>query len=386
MEMGIHHKHKPPKAESCLGIGLYSLAGVYGSKDLAEIQRMLLQAIEWGIDFFDVSDQYGPAEEVLGATLKPYRQRIRISTKVGLTANGGRNCSREHILAACHRSLTRLQTDYIDYYQIHFDDPATPILETVSALEELRRAGLIREYNIGHLPVKKVQEYIEKGRPSAVMMELSPLALKQYQQIGPLCTSNGLGIIAMGTSGRGLLTGKIPADQSFPPGDIRRLDPLFQHSLRQSAYRILHKLEQIGSHYGKSPVQVALNWVARQKGVQVVLTGPSTVEHLTENLGALHWTLDGKHSQEFDDFIQAEEEQKYITMFQEITDILQKDLPGAKEQIVCDLIYVISGLIEMEHIEEQAVLPLFQQLMLWNHTASDSAVPRDIQSKLKSLL
>lgn len=84
-----------------LGIGLYSLAGVYGKKDLKKFQHMLRQAVEAGIKYFDVADQYGPAEEVLGETLKNYRQEMIISTKVGLTTDGGRDCSKKYLKKAC---------------------------------------------------------------------------------------------------------------------------------------------------------------------------------------------------------------------------------------------------------------------------------------------
>lgn len=350
---------------SRLGIGLYSLAGVYGQKDLAEVRRMLWQAVERGVTFFDVADQYGPAEEVLGSTLHSARFRIEISTKVGLTEGGGRDCSRQHILEACHRSLQRLRTDYLDYYQIHFDDPDTPIEETVEALEILHRQGLIRRYTIGHLPLKRIKEYAVKGHPAAVMMELSPVALRQYLYGLPLCAEHDLQIIAMGTAARGLLTGRISENRNFPQNDLRRIDPLFSHSLRQSAFRILRKLEEIGDAYHKSPIQVTLNWIMQLDRVDIVLTGPSTMAHLEENLGALDWKLAPADLEELDQSIQTEETWKDEELRKDIRHILTSGLDGEQERVVADLIYVVSALLDLELADESDLLPLFHKIMSW---------------------
>lgn len=348
-----------------LGVGLYSLAGVYGKKDLPEIQRMLVQAVEWGVTFFDVADQYGPAEEVLGSTLHSYRSQIEISTKVGLTDGGGRNCSHRYIQDACQRSLRRLQTDYLDYYQVHFDDPYTPVEETIEALTGLQKQGYIRHYNIGHLPVQKVKEYAIKGDPTAVMMELSPVALRAYRNTYGVCEEHDLWIIAMGTAGRGLLTGQFDAGHRFLPGDLRQIDPLFYHSLGQSAHRVLLHLTQLGHSYGKSSIQVALNWVLHKARVEVVLTGPSTVPHLQENLGALDWVLSPEDSDTLEHFLQVEELWKEQALRHDLEKIVTDPPAPDQEQIIADLVYVFSNLIDLEMADEKEILPLFQEVMEW---------------------
>lgn len=106
-----------------VGIGTYSLSGVYGPKDVQEIKEMIKKAVELGVNFFDTAEGYGHAEEILGDTVKPFREEIIIGTKVGIREGHKPNLSREYVLKACEDSLERLKTDYLDLYQVHFNDP-----------------------------------------------------------------------------------------------------------------------------------------------------------------------------------------------------------------------------------------------------------------------
>lgn len=365
-----------------LGIGLYSLADVYGKKDVEEVKRMLQKAVQLGVKYFDVADQYGPAEEVLGSTLKAYRKDIIISTKVGLTIDGGRDCSKEYLVKACNRSLKKLQTDYIDIYQIHFDDPMTPIEETIEALEELKSLGKIKEYSIGHLTRDRVLEYIEKGNPAYLMMELSPVSLLLYSKLSSVCAKNQIEIISMGSTGRGIITGKIKPGHRFDPGDIRNMDPLFQRGLFQSALKVLHRLEELAAKYGKTPVQIGLNWVMNQPAVSLVLVGPSTVAHLEENFGSSEVKLSELDFKHLNSFIFAEEKKREKIIEQDIVEILASKLSDEKIEIVADLVYVISGLVEADKVSEKDILPLFQKLMAWYKSGSDLTKIRNIKREL----
>ena len=133
-------------------MGTYSLSGVYGSKDIEKFRRMIKRAFKLGANFFDTAEGYGDAEKILGETVESFREEIIIATKVGIRKGFEPNLSRKYVLKACDRSLKRLKTDYIDLYQVHFNDPVTPIGEVVKTLEELVDMGKIRYYGIGHLP------------------------------------------------------------------------------------------------------------------------------------------------------------------------------------------------------------------------------------------
>ena len=113
---------------------------------------MLRRAYDLGVTFFDTAGNYGDAEAVLGEAVRPFRNEVILATKVGSPEGAPPRLDREAVEAACRRSLQRLGTDRIDLLQVHFDDPGTPVEETVAALEGLRAAGLIRHYGVGHLP------------------------------------------------------------------------------------------------------------------------------------------------------------------------------------------------------------------------------------------
>jgi len=159
-----------------IGIGCYALGGAYGKKDPEQFIGLLRRAYELDVTFFDTADVYGPAEEILGRAVAPFRDRVWIATKAGASPDGKPDCSREHVLSSCEQSLRRLQTDYVDLYQIHFNDPNTPVEETVGALEKLRAAGKIRYYGVGHLPLPRMEAYFATGDVFSALVELSAAA------------------------------------------------------------------------------------------------------------------------------------------------------------------------------------------------------------------
>jgi len=238
---------------SRIGVGCYALSGVYGRKDPDTFRAMLKRALELGVNFFDTADTYGDeAEELLGEVLQPVRKDVIISTKIGIKKGLKANLSYERVKEACEESLKRLKTDYIDIYQIHFDDPSTPVEETLRALEDLVKEGKIRHYGIGHLPKERVLTYLDKGNVFTIMTELSAVARDALTEILPLCSEKGPYIIAFSVTGRGILTGKITENTTFSKGDIRNFDPLFQREHFRSALRIQKQLEKMGKSMEKA--------------------------------------------------------------------------------------------------------------------------------------
>jgi aryl-alcohol dehydrogenase-like predicted oxidoreductase len=189
------------------------------------------------------------------------------------------------VLASCEQSLDRLNTDHIDLYQVHFDDPDTPVEETVGALDQLKAAGKIRHYGVGHLPTSRMAAYFATGQVFSALAELSAVARSARKRILLLCREQDVGLIAFSTTGRGLLAGQIGPQTTFEEGDLRRIDPLFQRERLASGLRIAQRFRTLGAQYGKTPAQAAIAWVLAQPGVLCALTGPSTLPHLEENLG-----------------------------------------------------------------------------------------------------
>jgi aryl-alcohol dehydrogenase-like predicted oxidoreductase len=349
------------KKLSEIGIGGYALSGVYGEKDTGEFVDVVRTAHDKGVTFFDVADIYGPAEEILGKAVAPFRDRVWVATKVGWSTEGKPDCSFEHILASCDRSLERLGTDYIDLYQIHFNDPATPVEETLGALEKLRSVGKIRHYGIGHLPPDRMEAFFSLGNVFSALVELSAVSRSSCQRILPVCQQHGVHVIGFSTTGRGLLTGKIAPAHTFEDGDIRNLDPLFQRERFDSGLRVLEEIRGLGERHGKTPVQVAISWVLAQPGVICALTGPSTEAHLVENLGASAFTLTSEDLRELEEFFEVEDSRLHVEQIQSIRAILTQPLDELNG--FTDLVYVLETLVETGQAKEEEILPFFLKLM-----------------------
>jgi len=154
---------------SVIGYGCYGLSGAYGPVDEEAFSRTIRAAFEQGVNFFDTAEGYGGAEAFLGKAVAPFRDQVYIATKLS-GESGSPDLSFQAVQQACEASLERLNMEVIDLYQIHFDDPETPILETIAALEELVKHGKIRKYGLCHLSLDSVKEYAESGDPFSVLM------------------------------------------------------------------------------------------------------------------------------------------------------------------------------------------------------------------------
>ncbi len=367
-----------------IGVGLYALAGVYGKKDVNEFKRMLLSAVELGVNFFDTAEGYKDAECVLGEVMNPYREDVYIATKVGIKEGMKPNLTQDYITKACEKSLKRLQTAYIDVYHVHFDDPSTPVEETVEALEILVHEGKIRHYGVGHLPVDKVEEYCKTGNVFSVLMELSAVSRTARETVLPLCQKYNAGGIAFSTTGRGLLTGRFTTVPAFEPGDIRHLDPLFRRENFQSGLRIAQKIAELGKEYKKTPAQVALAWVLSQPGIICALSGPSTVVHLEENVNGSGWSLSPEHLNELEALFNKEDLWLKKEQTLSIKKILSHPLPEFSDAFK-DLVYVMETAITLELVQEKEILPLFYQLFELR-TKQDVKELQTIQDQLRDII
>ncbi|NIW45388.1 MAG: aldo/keto reductase [candidate division Zixibacteria bacterium] len=340
-----------------IGWGGYALSGVYGKKNLDQFENVIRRAYDLGVNFFDVADSYGPAEKILGKAVSPFRKKIIISTKVGWNTEGKPDSSFSHVVASCEKSLEHLGTDYIDLYQIHFDDHQTPVEETVSAFERLKTEGKIRHYGVGHIQAAKMAEYFRTGEIFSAMMELSAVARQAYLNNRSLCIRKGVAIIGFSVTGRGLLTGDITPQHSFAENDIRQIDPLFQRERFASGLRTAQQFKMLGQKYGKSSVQVAIAWVLAQTGVVCALTGPSTIPHLEENIDTSGWSLPSDDLERLNIFLNDEEQRLERAQKQSLHDILERDLDA--KNAFKDLLYVFETLIEHGWVKEKDIMPLF---------------------------
>ncbi len=380
---------KLPKSEltlSEIGLGCYSLTGAYGRKDGEAFARVLRRAFELGVTFFDTADHYTGASEVLGQAVKGFRDKVVIATKVGVTEDGGRDLSPAHVKASCEDSLRRLGTDHVDLFQVHFDDPRTPVAETAGAMEELRAAGKIREYGVGHLPPERVAEWLATTGAVSVMMELSAATRASRRGLLPLCTRHGAGALAFSVTARGLLTGRIRPGHVFEEGDIRRIDALFQEGSFESGLRVAAKLGEIGAKHGKTPAQAAIAWVLAQPGVVSALTGPSSLGHLEENLGASGFALGPDELAELEALFSREDESLAAFRRGRMEAVLSGPLDPDPNAAWKDLVFVMEAAAEFGLIGEARLLEIARPLLGARRKGAQAADLADVQRLLRESL
>ena len=331
---------------SVLGIGTYAVAGVYGKKDPASMRGVLRAAYDGGVTFFDTAPAYGEAEELVGGVLRDVRPEVVISTKVPACL-GDVSCSYDAITSGCVKSLEKLETDYIDLYQIHFDDGKTPVEEVVRAFEDLKAEGKIRAYGIGHVSPERAAEYLDKGSPSTVMGELNAISRHYYLKTLPLLEGSGTGYIGFSLTGRGMLTNASAERSSLSPGDIRQMDAVFAGERRRSALRVRDEFLKVGRDLGATAVQVAIAWAVSQPGVVTGLAGPSTVGHLDEDIEAAELELDPSVKGHLESFLREETSRLSSDLTQEVTSILGAEITDV-EQGALSLIYTMEALAELD--------------------------------------
>lgn len=372
---------------SRIGLGCYGLSGAYGPVDEDGFERTIRAAFDGGVNFFDTAQGYGDAETYLGRALAPIRDQVYIATKLSGEA-GAPDLSGPAVRRACHASLARLQTDVIDLYQVHFDDPQTPVLETVAALEALVEAGLIRRYGVSHLPTERVQAYAEAGGLFSILMELSPVARSALTTLLPICVEHDLAAIAFSVTGRGILSGHYPSGHVFAEGDIRRMDPLFKRERFASADRVRAYLAQLGSDYGATAVQMGIAWVLAQPQVACALTGTASPAHLAENLAAAEIDIQPKDLDALNQFLEDEDARLAGAQAATMREILHAPLPADPEAAFNDLVYVMETAVILGNARETEVMAAFMELLALRKTLDADALRKmaGIQHLLRGII
>ncbi len=276
--------------------------------------RILDRFAEAGGNFLDTADVYnqGVSEEIIGRWLKGKRREdFVIATKVRFPMGQGPNdvgLSRKHILAGVEGSLRRLGTDYIDLYQVHCWDQATPLEETLSTLHELVRSGKVRYIGASNFTGWQLQKAIDISKqmgwePFRCLQPLYNLLDRSTEwELIPVCINEGLGVIPWSPLRGGWLSGKYRRGMEAPPEGTRvQVAERYGWSESWSRYNndrtwhVIDVLLAVADEVGKTPAQVALNWLLRRPGVTAPIIGVRNLEQLEDNLGAVGWALDEEH-------------------------------------------------------------------------------------------
>ncbi|MDE1995220.1 MAG: aldo/keto reductase [Rhizobiaceae bacterium] len=275
----------------------------WGTSDAQEARRLVDICLEAGVNLFDTADVYsaGASEEVLGEAIKGRRGSVLVSTKASLPMGDGANdagSSRFRLVGAVENALRRLQTDYIDLFQLHAFDAGTPVEEVLSTLDTLVRAGKIRYVGVSNFAgweIMKSLAVAEKyGWPRYVANQVYySLVGRDYEwDLMPLGKDQGLGALVWSPLGWGRLTGKIRRAMPLPEGSRLHETASFGPPVDdEHLYRVIDALEAVALETGKTVPQIALNWLLQRPTVSSVIIGARNEEQLRQNLGAVGWTL-----------------------------------------------------------------------------------------------
>jgi aryl-alcohol dehydrogenase-like predicted oxidoreductase len=304
-------------SELCLGTmtfgGGEGIWAQIGDLQQADAERLVGQALDAGINFIDTADIYsaGRAEQITGQALKNLkvpRENVILATKAfGEMGSGpnARGASRGHIQDAVRASLKRLQLDHIDLYQIHGFDPATPIEETVRALDQLVRQGLVRYVGVSNwtawqiVKALGVAERLGLSRFESLQAYYTVVGRDLERELIPMLKSEGVGLMVWSPLAGGLLSGKYGRDQAGEQGS-RRASFDFPPVNRDRAFDCIDVMRPIAQAHGVSVAQVAIAWLLQQPQVTSVIVGAKRPDQLTDNLAATKLTLSASELKQID--------------------------------------------------------------------------------------
>jgi aryl-alcohol dehydrogenase-like predicted oxidoreductase len=289
--MAIHTRKLGPFDVECIGLGCMNLSHAYASPPPIEDARaLLLEAFDLGVRHFDTAALYGfgANEELVGPTLKPYRDEILLASKCGMTGVDGKRVidgRPETILRTCDEALKRLQTDVIDLYYLHRWDRKIPIEESVGALKRLVEAGKIRGVGLSEVSAETLRKAARVHPIAALQTEYSLWTRNPEIAVMKACEDLGTAFVAFSPLARGFLGGSVRDPAKFEDKDIRKAMPRFQAPNFEENLRRLEVFEKLADEAaGVPPALLALNWVLNQGPHIHIIPGTTKLEHLRQNV------------------------------------------------------------------------------------------------------
>ena len=275
--------------------------------DEAESVKLIKWAVDAGINFIDTADQYvdGKTEEIVGKALKDMRNDVVLATKGGSWQSGPSindiGCSRKHIIDAVEGSLRRLGTDYIDIYYAHRWDTATPIDETLRALDDLVHQGKVRYIGCSNYLVWQlckalwVSDLFNIARYDCTQPPYNLITRGIEDEFLPLCTNEGVGVCVYNPLAGGMLTGK--HDLSKPPAEGTRFSNQKMGKMYserywvESNFKAVARIKELTQQHNRRMAQFALAWILNNRSITSVICGSNSIKQLEENVGAVDITL-----------------------------------------------------------------------------------------------
>jgi aryl-alcohol dehydrogenase-like predicted oxidoreductase len=286
---------------SRIALGTWAMGGwMWGGSEDKESIRTIHAALEQGINLIDTAPiyGYGRSEEIVGEALRQRGRRdsVIVATKVGLDWTNGkveRNSTRQRILSEFEDSLRRLQTDYIDIYQVHWPDPLVPVEETADTLRELYEQGKIRAIGVSNYSPAEMARFSAIAPLHTIQPPYNLFEREIERDVLPYAREYTKTTLTYGALCRGLLSGAMRLDRQFANGDMRKTtDPKFQPPHFAEYLNAASKLDAFASeNYGKSVIHLAVRWLLDQPGVGVALWGARHPEQLAPIREVMGWSL-----------------------------------------------------------------------------------------------
>jgi aryl-alcohol dehydrogenase-like predicted oxidoreductase len=275
-----------------------------------EMIKLLQQAVELGVTFFDTAEVYGPFtnEELVGEALAPYRDRVVIATKFGFGPTSDPEArwteldSRpEHIKQVADTSLKRLRVDCIDLFYQHRVDPKVPIEDVAGAVKDLIQAGKVKHFGLSEAGVKTIRRAHAVQPVTAVQSEYSLWWRKPEEELHPTLEELGIGFVPFSPLGRGFLAGGISSETNFQNNDFRSSIPRFSAENRRANQVLVDRLKELADQKNATPAQIALAWLLTQKPWIVPIPGTTKLHRLQENIDAVNIELTAADLQEINE-------------------------------------------------------------------------------------
>lgn len=292
---------------SALGLGCMNMSHGYGNVvDRQDMIRLIHQAVDKGIDFFDTAEMYGPYtnEELVGEALAPIRNKVIIATKFGFEFDSqthgikGLNSKPAHIRSAVEGSLQRLKTDHIDLLYQHRLDPATPIEEVAATVKDLIKEGKVRYFGLSEADPDNIRSAHAVQPVAALQSSYSLWDRKVEPEILPTIKELGIGFVPYGPLGHGYLTGTVDTTTKFNDNDIRNKFPQFSDESRRAYQPMITAFNNFAERKQVTPAQLALAWVLHQDNGFVPIPGTTKLHRLEENIRAIEVVLTKEELQE----------------------------------------------------------------------------------------
>ena len=300
---------------SAIGLGCMGMSSNYGPPaDTAEMIRLIRDAVDRGIDFFDTAETYGPFtnESLLGEALGPLRSQVKIATKFGWDVDpdtgvhhGGVNSKPAHIKRAVEGSLKRLKTDFIDLLYQHRVDPSVPIEDVAGVVKDLIGEGKVGHLGLSEAGAKTIRKAHAVQPVTALQSEYSLWWREPEDVILPTLEELGIGFVPFSPLGKGFLAGTIDDNTKFDSSDFRNTQPRFAPDARKTNQALILQLREIAQQKGATLAQIALAWVLAKKEWIVPIPGTTKQHRVEENIGSLDLALSADDLRSIEDAVSS---------------------------------------------------------------------------------